>query len=125
MKRNGPLATLHELSEEQLASDPRIAMRKLAFEFLLQQGYFATAATMVVEFIGTIQRLETAESSGNLSVPSVKAAAILWRNEVRGFKYWFNANGNDTIGRLMKELADNGIQNFVSNLAVELQVSHV
>jgi hypothetical protein len=124
MNENEP-ATVSELTEDQLATDPRVGMRKLAFEFLLQQEYFGTAATMVAEFIGTIQRLETAESSGNLSVPSVKAAAILWRNEIKGFKYWFNANGNDTIGRLMKELAVNGIQNFVSNLAVELQVSHV
>ena len=124
MERIVPLATLHELSEEQLASDPRIAMRKLAFEFLLQQEYFATAATMVAEFIGTIQRLEAAESSGNLSVPSVKAAAILWRNEVRGFKYWFGSIDDD-IGRLMKELAVNGIQSFVADLSVELQVSHV
>ena len=124
MERIVPLATLHELSEEQLASDPRIAMRKLAFEFLLQQEYFATAATMVAEFLGTIQRLEAAESSGNLSVPSVKAAAILWRNEIKGFRYWFGSEDDD-IGRLMKELAVNGIQSFVAKLTVELQVSHV
>jgi len=90
----------------------------------LQQEYFATAAMMVAEFIGTIQRLEAAESSGNLSVPSVKAVAILWRNEVKGFKYWFGSNDDDGIARLMQELADKGIQKFVAELAVELQVNH-
>ena len=118
------LTSLQDLTEEQLATDPRVGMRRLAFEFLLQQEYFATAAMMVAEFIGTIQRLEAAESSGNLSVPSVKAAAILWRNEVKGFKYWFGSNDDDGIARLMKELGDKGIQKFVSDLAVELQVSH-
>jgi hypothetical protein len=43
---------------------------------------------MIVEFIATIQRLEAAESSGRLSVSSLKQAAILWRNEFRGFKHW-------------------------------------
>jgi hypothetical protein len=117
------LASLKDLTEEQLASDPRIGMRKLAFEFLLQQEYYGTAAMMVAEFIGTIQRLEAAENSGMLSVPSVKAAAVLWRNEIRGFKYWYGANDDDTVARLMKELADNGIQKFVADLAVELQVN--
>jgi hypothetical protein len=124
MKSIALFSTLHEMTEEQLASDPRVAMRKLAFEFLLQQEYFATAATMVAEFIGTIQRIEAAESSGNLSVPSVKAAAVLWRNEIKGFKYWFGSDDDGSIGRLMTELADNGMQTFVANLAVELQVSH-
>ncbi len=100
-------------------------MRKLAFEFLLQQEYYGTAAMMVAEFIGTIQRLEAVENSGKLSVPSVKAAAILWRNEIRGFKYWYGANDDDTIARLMKEIAEKGNQKFVAELAVDLQVSHV
>jgi len=54
--------TLQDRSEEQLATDPRIAMRRMTFEFLLQQEYFATAAMMVAEFIGTIQRLEDPDS---------------------------------------------------------------
>ena len=117
------LASLKDLTEDQLASDPRVGMRKLAFEFFLRQEYFGTAAMMVAEFIGTIQRLEAVENSGKLSVPSVKAAAILWRNEIRGFKYWYGENDDDTVARLMKELADNGIQKFVAELAVELQVN--
>ena len=39
---NVPLNELSDLTEEQLAADPRIGMRKLAFEFLLQQEYFGT-----------------------------------------------------------------------------------
>jgi len=123
MNENEP-TSLQDLTEEQLATDPRVGIRRLAFEFLLQQEYFATAAMMVAEFIGTIQRLEAAESSGNLSVPSVKAAAILWRNEVRGFKFWFNANDDEEIARLIRELAEKGAQKFVSELAIELQVNH-
>ena len=119
-----PLNELTNLSEEQLAADPRIGMRRLAFEFLLQQEYFGTAAMMVAEYIGTIRRLEAAENSGNLSLPSVKAAAILWRNEIRGFKFWFSANDDATIARLMQQLTDKGIQKFVADLAVELQVNH-
>lgn len=65
------------LTEEQLAADPRIGMGRLAFEFFLQQEYFGTAAMMVAEFIGTIRRIKAAENSGNLSTPSVKAAATL------------------------------------------------
>ena len=121
---NEPLDKLTDLSEEQLAADPRIGMRRLAFEFLLQQEYFGTAAMMVAEFIGTIQRLEAAENSGNLSLPSVRQAAILWRNEIRGFKYWFGTNDDGTIADLMQQLADKGIQKFVADLAVELQVNH-
>ena len=121
---NEPLDKLTDLSEEQLAADPRIGMRRLAFEFLLQQEYFGTAAMMVAEFIGTIQRLEVAENSGNLSLPSVQAAAILWRNEIRGFKYWFGTNDDGTIADLMQQLADKGIQKFMADLAVELQVNH-
>jgi len=119
-----PLNELTNLSEEQLAADPRIGMRRLAFEFLLQQEYFGTAAMMVAEYIGTIRRLEAAENSGNLSLPSVKAAAILWRNEIRGFKFWFGTNSDGTIADLMQQLADKGIQKFVADLAVELQVNH-
>ena len=79
---------------------------------------------MVAEYIGTIRRLEAAENSGNLSLPSVKAAAILWRNEIRGFKFWFGTNSDGTIADLMQQLADKGIQKFVADLAVELQVNH-
>lgn len=117
------LNELTDLSDEQLAADPRIGLRRLTFEFLLQQEYFATAAMMVAEFIGHIQRLEEAESSGHLFVSSVKSAAILWRNEIKGFKHWFGAPDDETIARLMRELADNGIQQFVADLAVELQVN--
>ena len=53
-----------------------------------------------------------------------KAAAILWRNEIKGFKYWFGAHNDATIARLMQELTDKGMQQFVSELAVELQVNH-
>jgi hypothetical protein len=116
---------LTDLSEEQLAADPRVGMRRLAFEFLLQQEYFGTAAMMVAEYIATIQLLEAAESSGRLSVPSVKQAAILWRNEIRGFKHWCGATEDETIARLMRELADKGVSQFVEDLAVELQLSHL
>ena len=96
-----PLNELSDLTEVQLATDPRIGMRRLAFEFLLHQEYFGAAAMMIAEFIASIQRLEAAENSGNLSVPSVKTAAILWRNEIKGFKYWYGANDDETIARLM------------------------
>lgn len=118
-----PLNELADLTEDQLASDPRIEMRRLAFEFLLQQEYFGTAAMMVAEFIATIHRIEAAENSGHLPVTSVRAAAILWRREIRGFKYWYGADDDATIARLMQELADKGIQQFVADLAVELQVN--
>ena len=119
-----PLTPLADLTEEQLATDPRIEMRRLAFEFLLQQEYFGTAAMMVAEFIATIQVIEAAENSGYLTVPRVKDAAVLWRNEIKGFKYWFGAHNDATIARLMQELTDKGMQQFVSELAVELQVNH-
>ena len=115
---------LTDLTEEQLAADPRIEMRKLAFEFLLHQQYFGAAAMMVAEFIASIQRIEAAENSGHLPVPSAKTAAILWRNEIKGFKYWFGANDDETMRRLMQELTDKGMQSFVAELAVELQVNH-
>ena len=115
---------LADLSEEQLAVDPRIGMRRLVFEFLLHQQYFGTAAMMVAEFNASIQRIEAAENSGNLSVSSVKTAAILWRNEIKGFKYWFGANDDVTIARLMQELADKWMLTFAADLAVELQVNH-
>ena len=121
---NEPLNELIDLSDEQLAADPRIGMRRLAFEFLLQQEYFGTAAMMVAEYIGTIPRLEAAENSGHLPVPSVKTAAILWRNEIKGFKYWFGAPDDATISDLMRVLADTGVQQFVADLTVELQVNH-
>ena len=66
-----PLSELTDLSEEQLAADPRIGMRRLTFEFLLQQEYFGTAAMMVAEYIAHIHRLEAAESSG-IGVTQVK-----------------------------------------------------
>ena len=119
-----PLNELPDLTEAQLATDPRIGMRRLSFEFLLQQEYFGTAATMVAEFMSHVQRIEAAESSGNLSVPSVKQAAILWRNEIKGFKYWYGADDDATIAKLMQELADKGMSQFVADLAVELQVNH-
>ena len=75
---------------------------------------------IVAEYIGTVQRIEAAESSGNLSLPSVKQAAILWRNEIRGFKHWFSANDDATIADLMQKLVDKGIERFVTELAVEL-----
>lgn len=118
-----PLNEITDLSDEQLAADPRIGMRRLAFEFLLHQEYFGTAAMMVADFIATIQRLEAAESSSLLSTLSVKQAAILWRNEIKGFKHWYGADGDETIGTLMQELADKGVQQFVADLAVELQVN--
>lgn len=124
MNQDEPLTTLQELTDEQLAADPRIALRRMTFEFLLQQQYFATAATMIAEFIQTIQRLEAAESSGNLSVPSVKQAAILWRNEIKGFKHWFGTNNDEEIARLMQQLVNKGFQTFVADLVVELQVNH-
>lgn len=119
-----PLNELPDLTEAQLATDPRIGMRRLSFEFLLQQEYFGTAATMVAEFMSHVQRIEAAESSGNLSVPSVKQAAILWRNEIKGFKYWYGADDDATIAKLMQELADKGMSQFIVDLAVELQVNH-
>lgn len=72
----------------------------------------------------TIQRIEAAENSGNLSVPSVKTAAFQWRNEIKGFKHWFGTGDDETIVQLMQVLADIGIQQFVADLAVELQVNH-
>lgn len=78
---------------------------------------------MVAEFIATIQRIESAENSGNLSTPSVKTAAILWRNEIKRFKFWYGADDDATIARLMQELADKGTQTFVAELAVELQMN--
>ena len=120
---SGPLDELTNLTEAQLAVDPRIALLRMTFEFLVQQQYFGAAATMVAEYIDAIRRLEVAESSGNLSVPSVKAAAILWRREVKGFKHWYGADDDETIARMMQNLTDNGVQNFVYELAVELQVN--
>ena len=121
---NELLDKLTDMSEEQLAADARVGMRRLAFEFLLQQEYFGTAAMMVAEFIATIQRIEAAENSGHLPVPSVKAAAILWRNEIKGFKYWYGANDDATISISMQNLSDKGMEQFVAELAVALQVDH-
>ena len=119
-----PLNELTDLTEEQLAADPRIGMRKIVFEFLVHQQYFGAAAMMVAEFIASIQRIEATENSGHLPVPSSKTAAILWRNEIKGFKYWFGAPDDTTISDLMRVLADIGVQQFVADLTVELQVNH-
>ena len=75
-----PPVNLTELSDEQLASDPRIGMRRLAFEFLLQHEYFGTAAMMVAEFIATVQRLEEIEGSGLLSKPWAAQGAVIKLN---------------------------------------------
>jgi hypothetical protein len=96
---------------------------KIVFEFLLQQGYFTAAAMMVAEHINHIQRIEAAESSGNLSVPSVKTAAI-WRREINGFKHWFGALDDTTVATLMQALTAKENEQFVADLAVELQVGH-
>ncbi len=53
-----------------------------------------------------------------------EAAAILWRNEVRGFKHWFGTNYDDAIARLMRVLADKGMPQFVADLTVDLQNNH-
>ena len=72
-----PVGELSDMTEQQLASDPRIGIRRLVFEFLLRQEYFGAAAMMVAEFLSHIHRIEAAESSGYLSAPSVKSAAFL------------------------------------------------
>jgi hypothetical protein len=118
-----PMTELADLSDEQLAIDPRVGMLRIAFEFLIQQQYFGAAATMVAEHLAHIHRIEAAENSGNLSVPSVKTAASIWRREVKGFKHWYGANDDATIARLMQNLTDKGIQQFVAELEVELQVN--
>lgn len=116
-------AELPQLSEQEIADSPRVGLLRLVFGFLLQQGLYGTASMMVAELISEMQRLEQAERSGNLSVGSVKSAANVWRREVTGFKYWFGAADDKTITRLMRELTGKGMQTFVSDLAVELQVS--
>ena len=55
---------------------------------------------------------------------SEKTASVIWQNEVHGFKYWFGANDDETIARLMHDLADKGIQKFVQDLTTELQITH-
>ena len=54
----------------------------------------------------------------------MKAAAILWRNEIKGLKHWFGADDDATIARMMQELAEKGMQQFVAELAVELKVNY-
>lgn len=107
----------------QLQNDPRIGMLKIAFEFLLQQQYFGAAATMVAEHLHQIHGIEAAESSGNLSVESVKTASVIWQNAVTGFKYWYGCPDDGTTSRMLRELASSGMQKFVSDLVIELQVS--
>jgi len=107
---------------DDIANDPRVGLLRLAFDFLIQQQYFGSAAMMVAEYIGHIKRIENAESSGRLSVESVRLASDIWQREVKGFQHWFGANDEGTIARLMQELADKGIQKFVEDLMVELQI---
>jgi len=118
------LINLPDLTEEQLAADPRAGLLRLVFGFLLQQDCYCAAAMLVAERIHQIRRIEQAESSGNLSVPSVKSASVIWRHEVRGFKYRFGASDDTTVARLMPEFTDKVMEAFVAGLAVELQVSH-
>ncbi len=110
-----------EASDDPIASDPRVVLLRMVFDFLLQQQYYGAAATMVAEHLSQIQRIERAESSGKLSPESVRAAATVWQREFQAFKYWYGADDDATIARLMQELADKGMQQFVVELAVELQ----
>ena len=81
MQMSDPSERLAHLSDEQLAADPRLGMRRLDFEFLLQQESFGTAAMIVTEFTATIQRLDAAETIN----AQRQVSAILLRNEFRDF----------------------------------------
>ena len=118
------MSDLPELSEQQIADSPRVAMFRVILGVLLQQDFYGTAAMLVADYISETHRLEQAERAGHLSVGSVKNASNIWRREVSGFKYWFGADDDTTITRLMQELTDKGMEKFVADLAVELQVSH-
>ena len=98
---------------DDFANDPRVGLLRLTFDFLIQQQYFGSASMMVAEYIGHIRRIENAESSGLLSVESVRLASVIWQREVNGFRHWFGAIDDNTVARLMQELADKGIQKFV------------
>ena len=62
-------------ADDRSATDPRVLMLRLVFEFLLQQNYFGSAAMMVAEHLSQILRIEAAESSGNLSTHSLGTAS--------------------------------------------------
>ena len=53
----------------------------------------------------------------------MKKAAILWRHEIKGLKFWYGADDDATIARLMQEVADKRTQTFVAELDVELQMN--
>lgn len=106
------------------AIEPRVGMLKIVFEFLLQQNYFGAAAMMVAEHLGQILRIEAAESSGNLSAQSLGTASVIWQQEVTGFKYWYGCPDDGTITITLRELKSKGMQQFVADLAVELQLNH-
>ena len=99
-------------------------MLRLVFEFLLQQNYFGAAAMMVAEHLGQILRIEAAESSGNLSAQSLGTASVIWQQEVHGFKHWYGCPDDATISMLLQELKVRGMQQFVADLAVALQLRH-
>ncbi len=110
-----------EASDDPIASEPRVLLFRMMFGFLLQQQYFGAAATMVAENLSQLHRIERAESSGNLSPESVRAAATDWQWEFQAFKYWYGADDDTVIARLLRELAEKGMQPFVVDLAIELQ----
>jgi hypothetical protein len=110
--------------DDRSATNPRVLMLRLVFEFLLQQNYFGAAAMMVAEHLGQIHRIEAAESSGNLSAQSLGTASVIWQQEVTGFKYWYGCPDDGTIAIMLRELTNKGMQQFVADLAVELQLSH-
>lgn len=105
------------MSERQIADDPRYQMFKMTVEFLFDHHYFQTAATLVAEYLTQIRRLESAESSGALSTSSVKVAAVIWQNEVRGFSVWWSRGSAET---LLAELESKGRTTFVKELSEEL-----
>ena len=39
-------------------------------------------------------------------------------------KHWSGVNNDETIARLMQKLADKGVEQFGTDLAIELQVNH-
>ena len=114
-----------ENPSDDIANNPRVGLLRFVLEFLLQQNSFGSSAMMVAEHISHIHYVEKAESFGNLCIESVRTASATWQTEVHGFKYWFGTPGDNTIARLMQELADKGMQQFVANLAVELQIDHM
>ena len=111
-------------TDDQSATNPRVLMLRLVFEFLLQQNYFGAAAMMVAEHLGQIHRIEAAEGSGNLSAQSLETASVIWQQEVTGFKYWYGCPDDGTITTMLRELKSKGMQQFVADLVIELQFSH-